>query len=288
MRFPKQSGKKYDDPIAMKQDQTFAPAPAYVIKPEELLALNYLDDDCPRPHDAEWINRGTDQKLKSSTIEMLQRTLFRDMAPPSVVQLHRSAGLRVLFATESERNAFAAAFIQARKEASERSEHLVTTIFPDRETADEAVEALIDAGFSDSRISVMWRVSQVAENKLKWREGHSKMSVASAIAGSGVAGALLGMAVLFIPGIGPVAAAGAIAAAAPSVASLSGVIGATGGAIAHMLDDHDVEGIAANYFEQQIRRGKVFVSVDVDYDESLREKARSILKLAGGKSSTHF
>lgn len=272
----------------MKQDQTFAPAPAFVIKPEELLALNYLDDDCPRPHDAEWINRGTDQKLKASTIEMLQRTLFRDMAPPSVVQLHRSSGLRVMFASENERNAFATSFAAARKAAAERTDHNVTAIFADRESADDAVEALIEAGFSDERISVMWRVSQIADSNVKWREGHSTLSVASAIAGSGVAGALLGIAVLAIPGIGAVAAAGAIAAAIPSVASVSGIIGATGGAIAHMLDDHDVDGIAANYFEQQIRRGKVFVSVDVGGDEELRAKARSALKRAGGQSSTHF
>lgn len=258
-------------------------APAFVIKPEELLALNFLEDDHPRPVDAEWINRGTDQKLKPSTVQMLQRTLFREMAPPSVVQLHRSAGLRVIFRNEQERRAFAAAFTEARSKESQRRKTTVTATFDSREAAEEAIAALVDAGFSEERISLLWRVSQLENSNLKIRDGHSVMNVAGAIAGGGVAGALLGVAVLFVPGLGPVAAAGAIAAAAPSVAGVSGVIGATGGAITRMLDDHDVEGIAANHYEQQINRGKVFVTVDVTDDNASRDEARALLNTLGGK-----
>lgn len=264
------------------QQETIS-APAYVIKPEELLALNFLDDDHPRPADAEWINRGTDQKLKPSTVQMLQRTLFRDMAPPSVVQLHRSAGLRVIFHTEQERQEFAAAFAAARAKESQRRKSTVTATFDSRAEAEEAITALVDAGFSEERISLLWRVSQLEGSNLRFREGHSVLSVASAIAGGGFAGALLGAAVLIIPGLGFVAAAGAIAAAAPSVAGVSGVIGATGGAITRMLDDHDVEGIAANHYEQQINRGKVFVTVDVTDDDARRDEARSLFRQFGGK-----
>lgn len=265
-------------------------APAYVIKPDELLALNFIAPDHPRPVDAEWINRGTDQKLKASTIEMLQRTLFRDMAGPSVVQLHRTSGLRVIFETEADRAAFAAAFLKAREVEEARRAHFVTAIFADREAAETAMAELIHAGFPEDCISIVWRVSQLSETGLSWREGHSTATVASAIAGGGVAGALLGIAVLAIPGVGPVAAAGALAAAVPSVATLSGIIGATGGAITRMLDDHDVEGIAANYFEQQIRRGKVFLSLDLRYSKNEdtsreRERARVIIKQAGGKTA---
>ena len=260
-------------------------APAYVIKPEELLALNFLGDDHPRPVDAEWINRGTDQKLKPSTVQMLQRTLFRDMAPPSVVQLHRSAGLRVIFASEQDRQTFAAAFNEARVKESQRRKTTVTATFDSRDAAEEAIAAMLDAGYSEERISLLWRVSQLESSTVKLQDGHSPLNVASAIAGGGVAGALLGVAVLFIPGLGPVAAAGAIAAAAPSVAGISGVIGATGGAITRMLDDHDVEGIAANYYEQQINRGKVFVTVDVTDDDDRRDMARRLLRTLGGKTT---
>lgn len=266
------------------QQETIS-APAYVIKPEELLALNFLADDHPRPVDAEWINRGTDQKLKPSTVQMLQRTLFRDMAPPSVVQLHRSAGLRVIFRNDQDRQSFAAAFAAAREQESQRRKTTVTATFDSREEAETAIAALVDSGFAEERISLIWRVSQLEGHAPKLREGHSKLSVASAIAGGGVAGALLGVAVLVVPGLGPIAAAGAIAAAAPSVAGVSGVIGATGGAITRMLDDHDVEDIASNYHEQQINRGKVFVTVDVTDDDMRRDEARALFRQFGGKST---
>ena len=266
----------------MHQDSVSAPA--YVIKPEELLALNYLESDYPRPSDAEWINRGTDQKLRQSTVDMLQRTLFKDMAAPSVVELHRSAGLRVIFSSEQERREFATAFAAARETEFRKREASITATFDSREAAEQAAEALIEAGYPKECISILWRVSQLSDTNVEKYGGHTMMNVASVVAGGGVAGALLGVAVLAIPGVGPIAAAGAIAAAAPSVAGVSGVIGATGGAIARMLDDHDVEGIAANHFEQQIRRGKVFVSVDVRETEGGRKQARDILNANGGKS----
>lgn len=267
----------------MQQEKTFTAA--YVIKPEELLALNYLDAEFPRPSGAEWINRGTDQKLKASTVEMLQRTLFRDLAPPSVVQLHRSAGLRVFFPSEGERNAFAAAFTEARAREAQGRRFNLTAIFDTREDAETAASALVDDGFAEDSVSLVWRVSQLSESELNWQGGHSTMSVASAIASGGVAGALLGIAVLAIPGVGLVATAGALAAAVPSVASLSGIIGATGGAITRMLDDHDVDDIAANYFEQQIRRGKIFVTIKLGEEEGLRDRARAILLGHGGKTA---
>ena len=179
----------------------------------------------------------------------------------------------------------AAAFSAARQREQERRRNFVTAIFDDRETAQAAVDALLADGFDEDCVSLVWRVSQLSDVDLTWREGHSVASVAGAIAGGGVAGALLGIAVLALPGIGPVAAAGALAAAFPSVASVSGVIGATGGAIARMIDDHDVDGIAANYFEQQLRRGKVFVAVDIRHEHGDRDRARQLLTKAGGRTA---
>ena len=93
---------------------------AYVIKAQELPALNDLPTDFPRPRRLEWINRGTDQRLRRSTIEMLMRTLFRDCETPSVARLHSSSGLRLIFACRSERARFARAFEQARKNSPVR------------------------------------------------------------------------------------------------------------------------------------------------------------------------
>lgn len=269
----------------MGQDATSRPA--FVIKAEELAALNYLDREHPRPREVEWINRGTDQILKPSTVDMLLRTLFRDVVSPSVLRLHQSAGLRVIFRTERERDRFATAFAAARAHEAAHTDHLVTAIFDDRDHAERAVAGIKGAGIPDGSISLLWRASRFLDTDTEWTEGHSKLSVAGAIAGSGVAGAMLGVAILAIPGVGPVAAAGALASSAfSSVAAVSGIIGATGGAIARMLTDHDVDGVSASFYEMEIRRGKVFVSIDKRIADEKADQALQILKKFGGRSAS--
>jgi len=267
----------------MSQDATITPA--YVIKPEELAALNYLAPNHPRPSTVEWINRGTDQKLRPSSVDMLLRTLFQAVPSPSVVRLRESAGLRVIFKTARERDLFASAFAAAKSHETDIRHHLVTAIFNDRQYAERAVSELKDTGIPDGAISLLWQASQFLDMDVKWREGHSKLSVASAVAGGGIAGAMLGVAILAVPGIGPIAAAGAIASSAfSSVGAVGAAIGATGGAIARMLTDHDVDGVSATYYEQQIRRGKIFVSVDTRIAEGQHDLARKILTRHGGRS----
>lgn len=261
-------------------------APSFVIKPGQLTALNYLPSDHPRPVQVEWINRGTDQKLRPSSVDMLLRTLFRDVLSPSVVNLHRSAGLRAQFRTDKDRDSFASAFNAAKNHELANREFQVTAMFPDRDTADAAIAALQGSGTPEAAISLLWRASQFIDTEMKWREGHSKLSVAGAVAGSGIAGAMLGVAVFSIPGVGPIAAAGAIASSAfSSVAGVSAAIGATGGAIARMMSDPDVEGVSESYYMQQIRRGKIFVSVDMRQTEVRREAIRQLLREHGGHTS---
>jgi hypothetical protein len=257
--------------------------PAFVIKAEELPALNYLGPDHPQPLLVEWINRGTDQRMQRSTIEMLLRTLSRDDASPSVVKLHHSAGLRVAFRSHEERETFAHAFANARAELNVEKQHLVAAMFDDRQEAEHVVTRLKDAGIPDEAISLLWRAGQCGDTDAQNWLGHSKMSVAASVAGGGIAGVMLGVAILAIPGIGLVAAAGAIATSAlSSVTAVSAIIGATGGAMARMLTDHDVNGRDANYFEKQIRRGKVFVSIDTRIAEGRSDLAHEVLTRAGG------
>ena len=97
---------------------------------------------------------------------------------------------------------------------------------------------------------------------------------------------MLGVGILLVPGVGPVAAAGAIAASAlSSVASVSGIIGATGGAIAKMLTDHDVDGVSAAQYDTQIKRGKIFVSVDTNADGVDPATVSAIFAQFGGRSA---
>jgi len=260
--------------------------PAFVIKAEELAALNYLDRNHPRPRKLEWINRGTNQPLRRSSIEMLLRTLFREVETPSVVRLHQSAGLRAVFATDRERQRFASAFAAACEQKVSDKDYLASAVFDDREAAERAVRALKDSGIPGRAISILWRASKFLDADYRFSDGHSPLSVAGAMAGGGVAGAVLGIAVLFVPGIGPVAAVGAVASSAlSSMFTFGGILGATGGALARMLTDHDVDGVAARYYEEEIQRGKVFVSVDTRGTSGTLDAAVRILKENRGRTA---
>ena len=163
--------------------------PAYVIKAEELVAVNYLADDHPRPQSVEWINRGTDQVLRPTTTDMLLRTLFQPAASPSVQKLHDSSGLRVIFCSDTERERFATAFRDAIAKERASTEHVVTAIFDDRGKAESAIAALHHEGVSPAAISLLCRASHFGDPESKWPEGHSSMSITGAVAGAGIAGA---------------------------------------------------------------------------------------------------
>ena len=259
----------------------------YVVKAEELPALYYLDDAHPRPVSLEWINRGTDQALRRTTVEMLLRTLFGPVKTPSVKKLHRSAGLRATFRSERERARFAQTFQQAVDEMNRSREHVATAVFEKQETARKAVGRLTIEGVPEEAISMVWRASEYLAEKYEPIEGHGPAGIAGAVAGAGLAGAVLGVAILAIPGVGPVAVAGAMAAQAiPSVAAVSSVIGATGGAIAKMLTDADVDGVSATLYEREIARGRIFLSVNTEGLEIPLERIEKILSAGGGKSSS--
>ena len=259
----------------------------YVIKAEELAALIFLNPGHPLPLTIEWINRGTDQKMRRTTIDQLLRTLQQRDASPSVKRLQQSSGLRLEFSTSHARDAFATAFAAALVQFGVTRQFLISSIFDDMPAAEQAVGALKAAGIPADAISIFCRTGQSPGPESVVGRGHSKFSVASAIAGGGVAGALLGAGLLtVVPGVGPIVAAGVIAGAAiPSVTAVSAALGATGGAMARMLSDRDVDGREANYFEKQIKRGRVFLSIDTRIAEGQAERARQVLRQCGGSAA---
>jgi hypothetical protein len=267
----------------MKQERILEPA--YVVKAEDIIAINYLAVDHPRPRRVEWINRGTDQVLRPTTTSMLLRTLYKPVDRDSVQKLRESSGLRIVFKNEADRVAFANSFRDAKAKSDENKHVMETAVFESREKAEEAIIALQEAGVDQDKISLLCRASQFTDPAHEWSDGHSPVAVASVVAGTGVAGALLGVACLFVPGVGPVAVAGAITASAlSSVASVTGIIGATGGAVAKMLTDHDVDGVSAAYYDEQIQRGRVFVSVDTQGGEQVGQIARDIFEAHRGRT----
>jgi hypothetical protein len=155
-------------------------------------------------------------------------------------------------------------------------------VFEDRDDAQDAISALRDAGFSADDISILARDRDVA-GKLADDTGTEVATGAAtgALAGGllgGVAGWLVGIGALAIPGIGPIIAAGPIAAALGGAA-----IGATGGGIIGALTGMGIPEDEAHYYETEFKQGGIVVTAQARgrYDEAYR-----ILHEYGGRDAT--
>lgn len=239
------------------------PERCFVLKPDELPALNYLPRSHPRPESLIWVNRGTSQELRPTTVEMLLRTLFREVLSPSIARLHQTSGLRIIFQNAADRDTFVGLFRQAHAILLRKRHSELTAIFDNPADAETGYLELIKAGVDPRSISLLWRAGQFLQANHAHPPGHSRFSVAAASTGGGLAGAILGMTLLTLPGIGPVVAGGAIAATALStIGAVGGALGASAGGIARMLSDIDVDDHEVPFFVMQITTGKVFLSVD--------------------------
>ena len=78
---------------------------------------------------------------------------------------------------------------------------VISAVFDNREEARRAVTELRDAGIPENAISLVGRPDDA--DSIDEDDGAGKGSIAGAVAGGGVAGALLGVAALAIPGVGP-------------------------------------------------------------------------------------
>lgn len=147
---------------------------------------------------------------------------------------------------------------------------VVVGVFHDRNQAEEALENLKGHGFEED-ISLVARDDQQRGGG-QGGMGGQDLSEGTFTGGAlgGIAGLLAGVGALLIPGIGPIIAAGPIAAA------LTGVV--TGG-IAGGLIDFGLPEERGEYYEEQVRQGGILVSMKAS-DEKV-EEAASILRQYG-------
>ncbi|MGB4588885.1 MAG: general stress protein [Clostridiaceae bacterium] len=155
-------------------------------------------------------------------------------------------------------------------------------IFNTEEKAIKAVEQLRADGYTDEEISVVTsnresydRLSRVVGDEIVEDQDSTRASAGGAATGAatggtigGIGGLLLGLGALAIPGVGPIVAAGPIAAAIGG--ALAG--GAIGG-IAGALIDNGVPEDEAKEYEERIKEGDIMVLVDDD--EARRESVYS-------------
>lgn len=157
----------------------------------------------------------------------------------------------------------------------------VVGLFDNRADAEEAVQELLDDGFIQDEISVASKHSEDRKANVEYVEedGHEQIEDMAKGAGTGAAiggaaGLLLSLTALAIPGIGPVLAAGPLAA----IIAGAGVGAATGGAVSGLtrlgLGDED-----ANAYAEGLRRGGALVTVNAP--DEMAERAVAIFKQRG-------
>lgn len=146
---------------------------------------------------------------------------------------------------------------------------------------------LRQSGFSESALSV------IAQKKstMTTRDGGGEItdeehtSYLRGILGGGAAGASLGVLALAIPGVGPLAALGAIAASMiPETMAIGAVAGAAADSFNKAIKKHGVSNEDATYYGDRLKGGGVLVTV---HASGIRgERARDILFRSGGHSAS--
>jgi len=144
--------------------------------------------------------------------------------------------------------------------------------FASRDQAEKAVRALRDKGFTEDEISVIAKGGgkggdfETAADDMGGMAGASDGTAWGGALG-GIAGLLAGVGALAIPGIGPIVAAG------PLAATLSGAV--TGGVAGGLLD-LGVPEDRGQYYEQEVQKGR-FLAV-IDTESGMVEDAARIMR----------
>jgi hypothetical protein len=171
------------------------------------------------------------------------------------------------------------------------SKKSVFCIATSRTQADQIVEQLKNANFSNNDISALFADKGTSHDFA--HEKHTKApegAVTGAVTGGVIGGALgwiAGIGALAIPGVGPFIAAG------PIIAALSGAaIGATGGGIAGGLIGLGIPEMEAKRYEGKIKAGNILISVhtensaEISRAKDIFTKARAQDICTTGEAST--
>lgn len=157
---------------------------------------------------------------------------------------------------------------------------VVIGVFHDRDSAEDAIHDLKTQGF-ERDLSLVARNEEGEQGGEGRGFSYSGQNLAEGtITGGalgGIAGLLAGAGALLIPGIGPILAAG------PLAASLTGIV--TGG-IAGGLVDYGIPEERSEYYEEQVRRGSILVSLKSSTEKV--DTAANILRQHGAEDvETH-
>src|ERR1700739_3331857 len=154
-------------------------------------------------------------------------------------------------------------------------------IYSTREAVERAADAIVNAGFSTSDISVLLpenlgKRAIGTEKATKAPEGATAGGTTGALLG-GALGMLAGIGALAIPGVGPLIAAGPIMAALAGVGVGGAVGGFTGALVGLGIPQNE-----AKRYEGRIQKGGILLSVHCDTSDEIK-RAKEIMKNTGAE-----
>jgi len=154
-------------------------------------------------------------------------------------------------------------------------------IYPTRNAAEEAVDALRRAGFRSTDISALLPDNAgtkdfAHERSTKAPEGATTGATSGVVVG-GVLGWLSGIGMLAIPGIGPLIAAGPIVAALAGAGAIGVVGGIVGALVGLGIPEYE-----AKRYEGRVKRGGILLSVHCDSSDWVK-RAEEIFKRTGAE-----
>ena len=158
------------------------------------------------------------------------------------------------------------------------SKHSVFCIATSRPQAEQIVDLLKVANFSNSDISALFSDHESAHDFAHEKNTKAPEGAVVGVGTGGVIGGSLGwiagIGALAIPGVGPFIAAG------PIIAALSGAaIGATVGGIAGGLIGMGIPEFEAKRYEGRLNEGNILISVHTENPEEI-ERAKAIFSNA--------
>ena len=154
-------------------------------------------------------------------------------------------------------------------------------IYSSLASADNATDALVQAGFPASDISALLPdnlgTKEIGTQKAtKAPEGAATGAGSGAVLG-GALGLLAGIGAIAIPGVGPFIAAGPIMAALAGIGVGGAVGGVTGALIGLGIPEYE-----AKRYEGRIQKGGILLSVHCDTSDEIK-RAKEIMKNTGAE-----
>ncbi len=154
-------------------------------------------------------------------------------------------------------------------------------LYRDRVSVENAVDALRNAGFRNTDISVLMQDNTgtkdfAAEKNTTAPEGTATGATAGGVVG-GALGWLAGIGALAIPGVGPFIAAGPIMGALAGLGAGGALGGIVGGLVGMGIPEYE-----AKRYEGRIKHGSILLSVHSD-NSDWTKRAKDILQNTGAE-----